>query len=279
MAGRAAADDQAFGAVPKHLQVFRTPPAEWPDVVQLCRALTIGTVALAMAPDIRRKLLADPVAARRAFQPFVDAGLVVRCMIGEGSWARDHRRGVLPANLAELLLVHDRIFRFDALLLDVEPQVLPEWKRGERTPLIRGTLGLFDDARGACRERGLKLSAALAPWYTRNPNPDRAGSSFFDACLARLDEVLLMAYRNQPEQVLAFADEALAALARHPVRSWIGLTTQANNAPGSTYHGMGLDRLGRDAAEIHARLKTRPAGAAIAGIAIHQYTTLRRMTA
>jgi hypothetical protein len=278
MAGRTAADDQAFRAIPKHLQVFRTPPAEWPDVVQLCHALNIGTVALAMAPDIRRKLLADPVVARRAFQPFVDAGLIIRCMIGEGSWARDHRRGVLPANLAELLLVHDRIFRFDALLLDVEPQVLPEWKRGERAALIRGTLGVFEDARTACRERGLKLSAALAPWYTRSPDPDRAGNSFFDTCLARLDEVLLMAYRNQPDQVLDFAGEALAALARRPVRTWIGLTTQANNAAGSTYFGMGLDRLGRDAAEIHGRLKAGPAAAAVAGIAIHQYSTLRRMT-
>jgi hypothetical protein len=272
VAGSAVARSDAFHDVPKHLQVFRTPPGAWPDVVSLCRKLGIGTVAIAIAPDTRRRLLADPPAGRLAFRPFTEAGLVVRCMIGEGSWARDHRRGVLPANLAELLSLHDQLFRFDALLLDVEPQVLPEWKRGERAGLIRGTLGLFADARAACHARGLKLSAALAPWYTRNPDPDRSGMSFLDSCLERLDEALLMAYRNQPDAILDFAAEAIAAVARRPVRCWLGLTTQANNAPGSTYHGLGFDRLRRDVVALHARLQAEPS---MAGIAIHQYATLR----
>ena len=296
-AATAGAAGDPFVAVPKHLQVFRTPPGEWPAVASLCRAFGIGTVALALAPDLRRQLLADPEAGRRAFRPFIDAGVAVRCMIGEGAWARAdprahhldpaagstaaqaraYRSGELPPNLIALLEVNDRLFRFDALLLDVEPQVLPEWKRGERAEVIRGTLGLFEDARAACRQRGMKLSAALAPWYTRNPDPDHAGNSSFDSCLERLDDILLMAYRNSPSEVLAFAGDAFAALARRPVRSWVGLTTQANDAPGSTYHALGFDRFRRDVVELHGRVRTGAAAASVAGVAIHQYATLREL--
>jgi len=192
--------------------------------------------------------------------------------------ARNHRPGgPLPANLAELLRIHDSLFRFEALLLDVEPQVLPQWKRGDRAGLIRGTLALLEDARAACRARGLILSAALAPWYARNPDPDQVGASFLDSCLERLDEALIMAYRNRPEAVLDFAADALAALARRPVRCWIGLTTQANDAPGSTYHGLGMERFRGDVVALHARLRATPAGPSIAGIAIHQYRTLRAL--
>ncbi|MCK6454054.1 MAG: hypothetical protein L6R19_24835 [Alphaproteobacteria bacterium] len=275
-AARAAND--AFLSVPKHLQVFRTPSRDWPAVVALCRALGIGTVAVAIAPAERRRLLADPAAARRAFRPLAESGLAVRCLIGEGSWARGHRSGdPLPPNLEELLGVHDRLFRFEALLLDVEPHVLPQWKRGERAGLIRATLALFADARAACARRGLALSAAVPPWYARSPDPDDAGSSFLDACLERLDEVLLMAYRNRPDQALAFAAEAVAALERRPVRCWVGLTTQANDAPGSTYHGLGMERFKGDVATLYDRLRAGPAGPGIAGIAIHQYSTLRAL--
>ncbi len=275
-AGRAAID--RFRAVPKHLQVFRTPARDWPAVVALCRDLGIGTVAIAIAPAERRRLLADPAAGRLAFRPLAESGLAVRCLIGEGAWARGRRAGdPLPPALAELLHLHDTLFRFAALLLDVEPHVLPQWKRGERAGLIRGTLALFADARAACARRGLRLSAALPPWYARNPDPDRDAASFLDSCLERLDEVLLMAYRNRPDQVLAFAAEALAALERRPVPCWVGLTTQANDAPGSSYHGLGMERFQGDVAQLLDRLRAGPAGASIAGIAIHQYATLRAL--
>lgn len=271
-----AGGDDRFRAVPKHLQVFRTPPSDWPAVVALCRDLGIGALAVAIAPDERRRLLADRAAAGRAFATLGNSGLRVRCMIGEGSWAR-YADGALPPNLLELLAVHDRLFRFEALLLDVEPQVLPEWKRGERASLVRGTLRFFDAVRAACRERGMKLSAALAPWYTRTPDPDRNGASFLDGCLERLDEALLMGYRNSPPAAIEFTREALDALARRPVPCWFGLTTQRNDAPGSSYYGLGMDRLKGDAVALYDALRAGQAERAIAGIAIHQYATLRSL--
>ena len=279
MPGRAvAAGDEAFLAVPKHLQVFRTPPAAWPEVVALCKRLGIAKVAIAIGPDDRRSLLADPGAARGAFRPLGESGLGVRCLIGEGAWVRG-KPGTLPGNLDQLLRLNDALFRFEGLLLDVEPQVLPEWKAGDRAPLVHGMLALLDTVRAACRVRGLKLSAALAPWYTKTPDPDRPGMSLFDACLQRLDEALVMAYRNQPDAVVGFAGDALAALASHPIPCWIGLTTQHNNAASSTYYGLGLERLQADVAALYERLRAMPMGASIAGIALHQFSTLRDLAA
>jgi len=235
-----------------------------------------NTLAVAIAPAERRRLLDDPAAAERAFAPLAGSGLAVRGMVGEGAWSRS-RGGPLPAPIQEFLALSERAFRFDALLLDVEPQVLPEWKRGERAPLVRGTLRLFEAARTECARRGMKLSAALAPWYTNTPDPDRPDATFLDGCLERLDEALIMAYRDEPGATLEFARAALAAVARRPVPCWVGLTTQANNAPGSTYHGLGAARFMTDVAELHERLKAAPAGTAVAGIAIHQYATLRQL--
>lgn len=268
--------DPHFQTVPKHLQVFRTPSAEWPRVVELCRHLGIGTLAVAIAPPERRRLLDDPAAAERTFAPLARSGLAVRCLVGEGAWSRG-QGGPLPAPIGELLALSERRFRFEALLLDVEPQVLPEWKRGERAPLVRGTLGLFAAARAECARRGMKLSAALAPWYANTPDPDRPGATFLDSCLERLDEALIMAYRNAPDTAMEFARAALATLALRPVPCWIGLTTQANDAPGSTYYGLGAARFMTDVAGLYRGVKTTPAGKAVAGIAIHQYATLRQL--
>jgi hypothetical protein len=270
--------DARFRAVPKHLQVFRTAPSAWPEVAALCQKLGIATVAVSLPPAERQRLLADRAQAQRAFAPLAEAGLAVRGMVGEGAWARDHGDGPLPRPIEEWLAIHDTVFRFQALLLDVEPQVLPEWKRGERTALVRGTLALFARVRKACAARGLKLSAALAPWYTNTPDPGRPGANFLDGCLENLDEALVMAYRNRPEAVMEFARAALAALERRPIPSWIGLTTQANDAPGSTYAGLGAMRFMDDVTELHGRLKAGPAAAAISGIAIHQFATLRALT-
>lgn len=271
-----AAVDERFRAVPKHLQVFRTPTSAWPEAVALCQRLGIATIAVAIAPIERQRLLADRAAAERAFAPFARSGLAVRCMVGEGAWARS-QGGPLPAPIGELLALNDRVFRFEALLLDVEPQVLPEWKRGERAPLVRGTLRLFAAARAACAGRGMKLAAALAPWYTKTPDPDRPGATFLDGCFERLDEALIMAYRNSPAAVAEFARDALAALEQRPIPCWVGLTTQSNDAPGSTYYGLGAKRFMEDVAALHARLKSDPVGPHIAGIAIHQFTTFRQM--
>ena len=272
-------NDARFRAVPKHLQVFRTSPGEWPAVVAMCRELGIAKLAISIPPAERKRLLADRAAAQQAFAPLARSGLGVRCMIGEGAWVR--QPVPLPANLTELLAIHDQVFRFEALLLDVEPQVLPEWKRGERDGLVRGTFRLLEAARAACADRGMKLSAALAPWYTNTADPDRPedsrGATFLDGCLERLDEALIMAYRNEPGAVMDFARSALAAVARRPAPCWIGLTTQANNAPGSTYHALGAGRFKDDVAVLYERLKTSPAGGAVAGIAIHQYATLREL--
>ncbi len=276
LAASAAPVDERFRAVPKHLQVFRTPSSAWPEAVELCRRLGIATIALSIAPAERQRLLADRAAAERAFAPLVQSGLAVRCMVGEGAWVRGAGTP-LPTPIVELLAINDRVFRFQALLLDVEPQVLPEWKRGERAGLVRGTLGLLAATRAACAQRDMKLSAALAPWYTKTPDPDRAGLTFLDSCLARLDEALIMAYRNQPGTVLDFARDALAALAQRPIPCWIGLTTQANDAPGSTYAGLGTKRFMDDVTELHRRLQSGPAAPHISGIAIHQYATLRQI--
>lgn len=274
-AGRRAAAADGFQAVPKHLQVLRTAPASWPQVVELSRRMGIGAVALSIPPEDRKRFLADNPAGIAAFEPFRRAGLDVRCMIGDAEWARD-RPDALPLELIELLHVHERVFRFKGLLLDVQPQTLPDWKT-ERAALVRGTLSLYATAHAACKVRQLSFAAALAPWYVATPDPDRRGASFFDSSLRRMDEALVMAYRNDPDKAIALAQGALAALERRPIPYWFGVSTQPGNAPGSSYHGLGLARFQHDLVALRERLEDSPGRPQFAGIAIHQFATLRAL--
>lgn len=265
-----------FRSVPKQLQVFRMPEGGWEPVAQLCRRMGIGQVAIALSPVERRAYLADYRAGIGAFAPLHDSGLRVSCMVGDTAWLVNPPAG-LPAELIETLHLHDKVFRFESIILDVEPQALAGWGSHGRNDAIRHTLALFAEARAACRLYDLKSMAALSPTFAQIPDPMARGASFLDSCLALLDEAVLTTYRNDPEAAIDFASAALQALQRRPIPTWFSLTTQLSAKPDASYYGLGLPRFQRDVAALHARLSALPQGRAVAGITIHQFESLRRL--
>lgn len=265
-----------FRSVPKQLQVFRTPPRGWPAVAALCRDLGIGKVAIALPAEDRRLYLEDAQRGIAAFAPLRDAGLRVNCLVGDAAWL-ETLPGGLPVDVLELLRLHDTVFRFDALLLTIEPQALAGWKTRERGGLMRSTLDLLGQTRTACRMHELNAAAVLSSSLALVGSPERKGGSFFDSCLARLDEAVLASYRNDPEAAIRSAGAALDAVAQRPIPVWFGLTTQAMERPGASYYGLGLKRFEQDVALLHTRLAALPAGPAVAGIAINQFDSLRQL--
>lgn len=275
-AGAKARPTGEFRSVPKQLQVFRMPEGGWMPVAQLCRRMGIGQVAVALSPVERRAYLADYRAGITAFAPLLDSGLRVSCMVGDTAWLVNPPAG-LPAELIETLHLHDKVFHFESIILDVEPQALAGWGSQGRNDAIRNTLSLFAEARAACRLYDLKSTAALSPTFAQIPDPMARGGSFLDSCLALLDAVVLTTYRNDPEATIGFAAAALQAVQRRPIPTWLSLTTQLSARPEASYYGLGLQRFQKDVAELHARLSALPQGRTMAGIAIHQFESLRRL--
>lgn len=265
-----------FRSVPKQLQVFRMPAEGWAPVAQLCRRMGISQVSIALSPVERRRYLADNRAGIAAFAPLLDSGLRVSCLVGDTAWLVNPPAG-LPAELIESMHINDKVFRFESLILDVEPQAVAGWSGSGRADIVRNTLALFAETRAACRLYDVKTVAALSPQFAQVANPGRRGESLLDSCLAQLDEVVLTTYRNDPNAAIAYADAALQALQRRPIPAWFSVTTQLSARPEASYYGLGLPRFEKDVAELHARLRTLPQGRAVAGIAIHQFESLRRL--
>lgn len=273
---RRAAAAAPFEAVPKHLQVYRTPPAAWTRMVEFSRRLGIGSIAIAIRAEDRARFIADNAFGIEAFAPLRESGLDVRCMVGDPAWVLE-RPDTLPLDLIETLHLHERVFRFKGLVLDPDPQALAEWKSARRPDLVRGTLSLLATVRAACTVRQLSLSAALAPWYAGTPDPDRRGESFLDSALRRADEAMLMTYRDDPDQALAMAGGALDALARHDVPYWFGVAARPVPARAAADQRPTLAHFAHGVAALHAKLGEQDRRRQVAGIAIHQFATLRQL--
>lgn len=265
-----------FQTVPKQLQAFRMPAEGWAPVARLCRRMGIDKVAIALSPVERRAYLNDNRAGIAAFTPLLDSGLKVSCLVGDTAWLVNPPSG-LPAELIESIHINDKVFHFESLILDVEPRAVAGWGGAGHGGIVRNTLALFAETRAACQLYGVKTVATLSPLFAQVPDPTGRGASLLDSCLALLDEVVLTTYRNDPPSAIAYADAALQALQRRPIPAWFSVTTQLAARPEASYYGLGLARFENDVAELHARLRTLPQARAVAGIAIHQFESLRRL--
>lgn len=208
-------------------------------------------------------------------------------------------RYVLPENHArmfELVAALERFNRdgppegrFDAIHLDNEPYVLPEWKDpAKRPPIITAYVELNRELRRRANAAGMELGLDIPFWFDRrDPSGEPAfpvetpkGTvSLLEALFGIAQNVAVMSYRERvtgPNGVVAVCRDEFELARRYGVEVFTSIELGAGP---KVEEGISLGRYPRDyfAAQLATLRRVLGYEPNCRGLAIHNYVYYRRM--
>lgn len=198
-------------------------------------------------------------------------GIALWAMGGRAEWSLD------PAPMVRFIEESRRSRRFAGIVLDVEPHVLEPWKDAARRPeLMRAFLRALDAARAAAGDE--PLLAAVPFWYDHD-GYRLGGRTLLEHVLARVDGVVVMAYRDR-----AGGADGILALARNEVllagaagkRAVIGVQASRDQLDKLGFAEEGAAAMERELAGVARALAGAPG---FGGLAIHHYDSYRLLLA
>jgi len=161
------------------------------------------------------------------------------------------------------------VARVAGVLCDVEPYLLEAWKN-DRARVLADFELLSERLQRASQAASLELWWTLPFWFAEHAGPKA------QLLVQRSDGVVIMAYRNRPEQVVRAARSWLRLaepLARPVV---VAVETQCIEPSYISFCGTNGLQLSAALADIRRELGTSPA---FAGLAVHQYSSWRQLGA
>lgn len=179
--------------------------------------------------------------------------------------------------------------RFDALHIDNEPYILPEWKDPNQRPLvIDGYLALYRELRRRANAADLELGTDIPFWFGRRdadgqpafPVQTSAGTiTLLEALLPVVQSVGVMSYRERvtgPNGVVAVCQDEFSLGQKYGVAVFtsIELGTGPRVEQGITLGCYSRDYFADQYAMLRHVLACEPG---CAGLAIHSYASFRRM--
>jgi hypothetical protein len=257
------------------LWVWETPSAQWEEAAAFAAAAGFAWVFLSLPPQDRARFINDPVGLNRALSVFDARGVAVQAAAGDPKWAVGDTP---PRGLEQILSIVAATPLLRGLHLDVEPHALPEWKTAD--PAIRGRLAAGTLATAALARKilpeGKILGTVLHPSFAGAPTNADGGGDLATALIAVADEITVMAYRNTPEAVAAFAEKLLIRLDARPAPWRFGLTARGGQELDKiSYDRMGWVKMRRDMEALGRIAAERPAGRLYRGGAVNAYLPLR----
>lgn len=267
----------AFRRIPKALWVWRMRLNETGKLSLFMRRWGFDTVLLSIPAPDREALRASAPGTRTALEALRNEGISVVLASGDATWLTlsDPERTAMPDALARLIELAGRSGAVAGIVLDIEPHVLPEWRSSARPRLALAMVELI----GRCHEQttaaGLKLSTAVHPALAQTPDLRAPERSAFAALLGATDEVVTMAYRNEPGRAAVFAGGLMDELARSRVPWRFGITTQDGpNASTISYFGFAVGQFQAAMTDLNRRMVGSRAGHNYRGVAVQHYATV-----
>ncbi|MFP5309374.1 MAG: hypothetical protein ACLGIR_07310 [Actinomycetes bacterium] len=189
------------------------------DVAAVATVLDAGadTLYLHVPPGAARR--GDVV---RRVEEARAAGVRVVGVAGDPSWADDRRADLLAwvTEVAGAGLV-------DALVVDVEPHLLPDWSSSRRRArLIESFVGALHDA--TQRAGATPLSAVVPFWFDDADLAHRRHGPLLDRVVAATDGIVVLAYRDTtsgPNGILALVRRELDVAAAAGRTAVVGVET------------------------------------------------------
>jgi hypothetical protein len=219
----------SFQNLSKALWAWQVAPSDWADLGSFCKAAGITGLMLSLGADVRSQLVDGDADLLGEVASLRHSGLTVAALGGEQDWLT-RREATLPASLDEILNIQRQYAPFDGLHLDIEPQLLPAWKSGERSAVAAQYLQLLSRVRSA--SAGIQLEVTAHPSYAE---VNVAGDTFLHQIVNQTDRISLMAYRDQPAAALNFARLALPIFKQSGSAWRFGVLANASREPDISY--------------------------------------------
>ncbi|WP_203898035.1 hypothetical protein [Virgisporangium aliadipatigenens] len=248
-----------------------TPAADVRGMWLWTRPSAVDAVAFAAQRRVKEIFVHVPTSPdvpylRELRQRASAAGIKLAALGGETSWTTDHaaalawQRAALGTGL------------FDAVHVDVEPYLLPEWQTAQAT-LAQQYLNLLGKLAAATTKR----VEADVPFWLGQLTVGR--KNLATEVLSRVDAITVMSYRNTvtgPNSVMDIGRDFLtrAAAARKPARLAVETQPLAECAH-CTFSGMSAATLDRALTSIDTTGNATSTG--YAGVAVHHYDSWRSL--
>lgn len=254
----------------RSLWIWRTPLAEAGDIAAFAQRNHFYTLFLSVSLEDRSALEAGDANALDALRALKRAGLVVYGVAGDAAWVERHRTEP-PAGVQKLLDVHRVHGIFDGLALDIEPHTLAGWKDGsQKDTLAANYLQLLVLIHSAAVALSLPALATVHPTYAKYSPPAANGETLLQSAARAVDATDLMAYRNAENALESFGGAAMGQLAALAKPWWLGVSTHAESAPGTSYATLPAAQFFPSIDATAATLERRY-GRSFAGISVENY--------
>lgn len=190
------------------------------------------------------------------------AGMRVHAMAGDPAWSKD------PDPWQGWVDEVVELGGFDGVVFDVEPYLLAEWNTRRQSRLIRSYLSALDKA---SRRAGELQTIAAVPFWWDDPDYDVRRRPLVGEVLARVDGLVVMAYRDRaagPDGIVGLAQTEVAMASAAGKTAVIGIETGPAGLDKVTFFEEGEAVM---EAELHQVEEAFAGWDAYRGIAVHHY--------
>lgn len=205
-----------------------------------------------------------------------EAGIEAYALVGNPHWVEPGYRSEIGALLTGIQQFNNRREEgkaaFTGLKLDIEPHALPGWSEPRRRKeLVDAYLRMIEYVKKRARSQGSDIAVAVDVPHTYTNVAAPGGSNLFQAVCERLDELTLMAYRDDAAEIVTKARRPLQVAERHGVKLEIGIETNPGAATPASFAGRSPEELMVALDAVYEKIAPY---AAFAGFAIHDYAGL-----
>lgn len=175
--------------------------------------------------------------------------------------------------------------RFVGIHYDIEPYLLPEWRKDwdSRLEVCQNYLTTLDVLAHAARAHGLEFSVDIPPWFATSDQlkpfeMHGQPGTLLDHVAHVVDWFGIMAYRNRasgPDSILSVSEDNLNVMEKLGKKAWIGVETGPNgrsDPPKITFWNRPTGELDQAITEVETQMANRKS---YGGLLIHCYERYR----